>query len=61
MRKVLLNRRLRKVSPVGFLKTHWLIVWARPRCNRPGGTILTLGLFFQTQSSGGAVSCLCWT
>ena len=39
MRNVLLDRRLKKVGPVGFLETHWLIVWARP----------TLGLLFQTQ------------
>ena len=51
MRKVLLDRRLKKAGPVGL----------GLRRNRPGGTILTLGLFFQTQSLGGAASCLCWT
>jgi hypothetical protein len=30
MRKVLLDRRLKMVGPLGFLETHWLIVWARP-------------------------------
>ena len=56
MRKVLLDRRLKKAGPVGFLETHWLIVGLGLRRNRPGGTILTLGLFFRTQSLGGAAS-----
>ena len=42
MRKVLLDRRLKKVGPVGFLETHWLIVGLGLRRDRPGGTILTL-------------------
>ena len=49
------------MGPVRFLEIHWLIVWARPGAIALGGTILTLGLFFQTQSLGGASSCLRWT
>ena len=37
MRKVLLDRRLKKVGPVGFLETHWPIVWARPSAQSPWG------------------------